>query len=304
LAYLVVSSAGAVTFTGNVSLGTQAEVDAASVYTEITGSLTITGTDIDDLGPLAGLTSVGGYISIRSNPALVSALDVFPALTTVGGGIYVYYNANLETFSGFDALLQTGDNIDFWYNDSLVTVSGFSVLHTAGWSLEFGDNPVLTALPQFEALETISSSLFILDNPSLAGITGFNALQHVDWSFQIVGNASLQDLCGFYNYFSAHNPYSGDGSFDIKDNHPSLPNPTTIQDVLDAGPCLPPPPPAMEISWSGGQVQLAWDPEPGADYTVKWSTDNQTWTSVPVGQAGTWTDPAASPSRKFYQLAR
>jgi hypothetical protein len=44
-------------------------------------------------------------------------------------------------------------------------------------------------------------------------------------------------LCGFYDYFSANGSFTGGGSFMIADNDPSLPSPTTIQDILDAGPC-------------------------------------------------------------------
>ena len=221
-------------YTGNLSLTSQAEVNAFG-YSEVTGSLTIDGTNIVNLGPLSGLTTVGSYISISDNAALETVYG-FENLTDVGWGIYVYDNPNLVSFSGFDALLQTGDNIDFWYNDSLVTVSGFGSLHTAGWSLEFGGNAALTSIPDFKSLQTINSSLYILDNVSLPSITGFKALQYVDWSFDIVGNTSLTNLSGFYNYASANNPYTGGGSFDISENHPNLPSPMTIQDILDAGP--------------------------------------------------------------------
>ena len=232
---LHLSSARAETYVGNLYLASQADVDAFN-YTDITGSLTISAGDIVDISPLSALTSVGGYISISDNAAL-AVVDGFENLTNLGGGLLVNFNASLVSFSGFGALLATGANIDFWYNDSLVSVSGFESLQTAGWSLEFGGNPVLTSIPHFESLQTISSSLFILDNNSLPGITGFNALQYVDWSFNIAGNLSLNNLCGFYNYSSANNPYTGGGSFNISRNHPDLPNPTTIQDILDAGPC-------------------------------------------------------------------
>jgi hypothetical protein len=232
---LSISSASAQTYTGNLSLASQAEVDAFN-YTDINGSLTVSGADIVDLSPLSVLSSVGSYISISHNASLV-AVDGFESLTFLGGGLFVYSNPNLVSFSGFGALPATGDNIDFWYNDSLVTVAGFGSLQTAGWSLEFGGNPVLTSIPDFESLQTISSSLFILDDTSLPGITGFNALQYVDWSFDIVGNSALSNLCGFYNYFTANNPYTGGGSFNISQNHADLPSPTTIQDILDAGPC-------------------------------------------------------------------
>ena len=235
ISMLSTSSAPAQTFTGNLSLMSQARVDAFN-YSEITGSLTISGEDVVDLSPLSVLTSVGTYIYIGGNPTL-TVVDGFENVTTVGEGIYVYENANMVRFAGFDALAETGDNIEFWYNDSLETVAGFDALHTAGWSLEFGGNPVLTSIPAFASLETIRSSLFILDNVSLPSITGFQSLQYVDWSFDIVGNISLSELCGFHNYFSANNPYTGGGSFNISANHPDLAESTTIQNVLDAGPC-------------------------------------------------------------------
>lgn len=224
-------------FEGNLILSSQDDVDNAAIYTSVTGSLVVSGADITDLTPLSSLESVGTYISLRDNPALVMVGNGFDALTEVGGGIYFYDNNNLVTVSGFDALLWTGDNIDFWFNDNLDSVSGFASLQTAGWSLEFGGNPRLRNIPEFISLQTINSSLFILDNPNLAEITGFRALQYVDWSFQIQGNTSLDNLCGFFDYFSSNNPYTGNGAFDIVNNGPALPDPTTEQDVIDAGHC-------------------------------------------------------------------
>jgi hypothetical protein len=231
----VSSAIAAEIYDGNLQLTSQAEVDSFN-YIVITGSLKISGDDIQDLAPLSVLTSIGGYLYIGNNPAL-EVVDGFENLTELGGGLYVYDNPVLISFAGFNNLLATGDNIDFWYNDSLVSVSGFELLQTAGWSLEFGGNPVLTSIPNFESLQTISSSLFILDNVSLSSVTGFKALQYVDWSLDINGNTSLNNLCGFYDYFSANNPYSGGGSFNISQNHPDIPDPATIQDILDAGPC-------------------------------------------------------------------
>ena len=236
IAMLSVSLAMAQTYTGDLTLSTQAEVDAFG-YSEVTGSLTISGDDIVALDALSGLTSIGGNLSLGQNPALLSAENVFPNLTNIGWGIYLY-RTSLVTFSGFDALLSTGDNIDFWYNASLTSVSGFSALQTAGWSLEFGGNPVLTIMPEFASLQTITSSLFILDNFSLSRISGFNALEYVDWSFTINGNGSLENLCGFYNYLSISDPYTGRGSFSIDGNSPNIPNPMPVQNIMDAGPCF------------------------------------------------------------------
>ncbi len=229
------NSANAAICEGSLTLGSQAEVNAFDC-SEVTGSLTISGADIVDLSSLSVLTSVGGSLTIDDNPAL-TVVDGFDKLTSVGGGIWIYYNPAMISFSGFDALLSTGDNIDFWYNDSLVTVSGFSSLKTVGWSLEFGGSPVLAEIPEFESLHTISSSLYILDNISLTNITGFNNLQSVGWSFDILWNYSLNNICGFYNYFADYYVPNPDASFNISENHPDLPSPMSVQDILDAGPC-------------------------------------------------------------------
>ena len=232
---LIATAANAQIYTGNLSLNSQEQVDEFA-YSEVTGSLTISGSDIVDLSALSPLTRVGGYLSISDNTALTQ-VNGFQNLTEVGWGIYVWENTSLVSFSGFDALLRTGDNIDFWFNNSLVSVSGFDSLQSVGYSLEFGENAALKIIPRFKSLETIDSSLFILNNASLTRITGFPALAHVDWSMDILSNATLATLCGFYDYFSANGSFTGGGSFKITGNAPSLPSPTTIEDILDAGPC-------------------------------------------------------------------
>ena len=239
IAVFNVSSATAYgTYTGNVLLASQVEVDAF-VWSEITGSLTISGNDITSLGPISSLTTLGGSLVMGTNPALTDVVDAFPSLTRVGGGIYFYYT-DLVTFSGFDALLGTGDNIDFWNNDSLVTLSGFSALHTVGWSLEIGGNPVLTHIPDFTSLETVSSSLFVMDNESLIGVEGLDNLDYVGWSLQVLGHATLESVGGFYSYCEKYPVYTGNGVIGITENSNALPSPTTVPDVMAAGPCAPP----------------------------------------------------------------
>ena len=60
---LTVPAAMAQTYSGNLSLDSQADVDDFA-YSEVTGYLSISGTDIVDLSPLSPLTRVGKYISI------------------------------------------------------------------------------------------------------------------------------------------------------------------------------------------------------------------------------------------------
>jgi len=271
------------TYPGNLNLTSQAEVDAFN-YTEVTGYLNISGGDITDLSPLFMLRKVGSYLTIHHNSAL-AVVDGFGSLTNVGSGIFINDNTNMVSVSGFGLLQRTGDNMDFWNNNLLVSISGFESLHTVDWSLEIGGNPSLTSLPGFPSLQTVTSSLFILDNTSLPRVTGFNALQSVGWSFNINGISSLSNLCGFVNYFSANNPYTGGGTFDISDNAPSLPNPTTIQDVLDAGPC----PCNVSITAISApdldSAVVTWTATSAVNYTLQYSpdllADPQAWSNVP-----------------------
>jgi hypothetical protein len=245
LSFLNLSSnqALAQVYDGNLYLSSQADVDAFN-YTEVTGSVNISGADIVDLSALEPLTSIGRYLSISDNEILTK-VNGLNNLKTIGGGISVYSNPKLQYFVGFNALESTGDNIDFWYNEALIAVDGFASMHTVGWSLEFGGSPNLVKLPDFTSLKTIKSSLFIMDNPALPAITGFNALAHVDWSFVITGNSALTSLCGFYNFASSNPDYTGGGAIDISGNHAELAESSSMQSIIDGGACKvdPPAPP-------------------------------------------------------------
>lgn len=57
----------------------------------------------------------------------------------------------------------------------------------------------------------------------------------------------------------------------------------------------------------GNDALIVWDSLRGQDYTVQWSTDLVTWTSVPVGQTNHWTDAGAfssSTPKKFYRVTK
>ncbi len=80
------------TWTGNVTFTTQAEVDAwLACYSIIDGNLTIMGGSITDLSSLIGLEEVTGLVFIYANGSLAS-LDGLDNLATVGNGLSIYYN--------------------------------------------------------------------------------------------------------------------------------------------------------------------------------------------------------------------
>ena len=54
---------------------------------------------------------------------------------------------------------------------------------------------------------------------------------------------------------------------------------------------------------TGSDITIHWNSLPGVSYTVKWSSDMQTWNDVPVGDTGNWTDVGgASAPPRYYQV--
>ena len=94
-----------VSFPGDVTLSTQAEVDAFN-YTDVTGTLTISGNDISNLDALSALTHVGSGLIISDNTSLsnvngLSALGTVKADPgTVNNGIKISGNQFLTNLDG------------------------------------------------------------------------------------------------------------------------------------------------------------------------------------------------------------
>ena len=108
-------AAGGLTFTGNVALYTQADVDAFSAcYSVIDGNLTITGTGITNLAALANLVEVTGAVTVQTTGlANLSGLD---GLTTVGGTLTVYFNSQLTSLNGLQNVASVGGSLMLYYN--------------------------------------------------------------------------------------------------------------------------------------------------------------------------------------------
>ncbi len=108
-------------YTGTVVLNTQAKVNVwPSCYSKITGNLTISGSGVTSLAPLANLTEVTGNVTILSGGmANLSGLD---GLTTIGGNLAVRQNnsgAKLSSLLGLQGLVSIGGNLQVMQNNSL-----------------------------------------------------------------------------------------------------------------------------------------------------------------------------------------
>jgi hypothetical protein len=88
----------------------------------IIGDVTIKGSAITNLNGLSVLTSIGGYLEIRSNSALTS-LTGLESLTSIGGYLQIggFYAGNhaLTSLTGLENLTSIGGNLTISYNSSL-----------------------------------------------------------------------------------------------------------------------------------------------------------------------------------------
>ncbi|MEZ4953746.1 MAG: MopE-related protein [Saprospiraceae bacterium] len=96
------------TYVGNIAFSSQAQLNNwAACYTTIQGSVTISGSNITNLGPLSNITVITGNLLIYNNPVLTS-LNGLGNLTAVGGSLYMYYNFQLSNCCAISDLLENG----------------------------------------------------------------------------------------------------------------------------------------------------------------------------------------------------
>ena len=186
-------------FLGDVTLSTQAEVDAFN-YTYVTGALTISGNDITNLDALSALIEVGALI-ITQNGSLTN-VNGLSALTAVGY-IIINQNGSLTNVNGLSALSNVGGSINILNNPVLTNLDGFSSITSMNGSITISDNASLETINGFSGLSSIYSGdpigpgLTISDNASLEMINGFSSLSWVFGGLRISNNQQLKSFIGF-----------------------------------------------------------------------------------------------------------
>ena len=176
---------------------TNADLAALQVDT-ITGNLRIERTKLRTLNAFNSLKHVGGDLRIgyedRGN-SMLGSVSGFNALIRVGGNLYVWHNADLETFSGFDMLETVGGIFGFYENGELSSVSGFGSLRDVGALFVFENNSLLTSLPDFPSLTGVGE-VILNDNPMLGTLPSFDRLETVRGNLNIA-NLAVTSISGF-----------------------------------------------------------------------------------------------------------
>jgi len=138
---------------------TQSQIDSFHVNhpncTEITGYVSISGSDINNFDSLIVLNSIGGDLSIDAGPLgqghlLLKNFSGFDSLASIGGNFYVKFNDSLSSFSGMENLNSIGGDLVITSNDAITNLLGLNNLNTIDGSLEIWGNDSLTKLNKRE----------------------------------------------------------------------------------------------------------------------------------------------------------
>jgi hypothetical protein len=173
---------------GDYYIADSTDVQMLNGYTEITGTLNISNSNLKRLEGLETLTSVGGGLNIYYNRALTS-LTGLNNLTLVGGDLYIDQNTALTNLTGLENLISVGGNLDIIYNTTLKSLSGFENLTSVG-GLIISENAALKSLSGLENLASVGGDLSIWNNNALISL-GMTDLQRVDGDFKITSNPLL-----------------------------------------------------------------------------------------------------------------
>lgn len=208
--------------TGNVTLTSQAEVDAfVTQYpncTEIDGNLSISGTATNNLTALNNITAINGQLSI--NGTNITNGNIFNNLTSVTGMINIQSNPVLSDLSGFNALVSTPNTIQVNNNQSLTQISGFNALTTVGQNLSVIGalvNPLpLNSISGFSNVQSVG--YLLIRNTALTNLSQLSSLQSINFGLSIDNNPLLTSIAALSNCTNAMNG-NGTSPFRIFENH-------------------------------------------------------------------------------------
>ena len=187
--------------TGNVSFTSQTQINSfAADYpgcTDLPGSLRVedSGISITNLNGLSQLTSIGGNLSIRSNPNLYN-LSGLSNLTSIGDYFYVRFNDDLQNFNGLNSLTTIGGYMLVQWNASLSSVSGLNNLTSIGGDMDFYRNGSLSSFAAFSNLTSVNGSLEVEDNDNLYSLNGLDNIDANGLTFIRIGGNGNLSVCG------------------------------------------------------------------------------------------------------------
>jgi len=167
-----------VSFSQDVILETQAQVDAFDPSTTIvTGNLflgsEIQTSDITDITNLSNLSIVEGDFLISRNSNLIS-LNKLSNLSTVNGTLKIYANP-IYNINSFSKLLTVGNDLILDGN-AIASLEGLSNLEVVGGDFRIDSHINLTNIENLNSLRIIGGEFWVGGNKTLVSITGLESL--------------------------------------------------------------------------------------------------------------------------------
>jgi len=151
---------------GDFDILTRDDLDILVEHTAVTGSLTIAGTPLHDLGGLHCLNAVEGDLRIGENSNLRS-ISGLRSIASVGGDLVVDNNDGLPSLFGMDNLLTVGGSLVVAGNDHLQSTVYLRRLTSVLGSIEIHSNGRLITLAGLDQIAALGGNLKVVDNPRL-----------------------------------------------------------------------------------------------------------------------------------------
>ena len=188
---------------GNYHFRNQAVIDNfQSDYpncTELAGDVIIAGINsITNVDGLNIVTSIEGGLRIWYNGPLTS-LEGLQNLSFIGGRLLIDANFNLPSLTGLESLTSIGGYLQLDHNNNLVNLTGLDNISSLGGSLRIISNSDLTNLTGLNKLISIGGDLDIFSNHALVDITGLDSLMSITGRLFIHSNITLPSLIGLDN---------------------------------------------------------------------------------------------------------
>ena len=181
---------------GSYTITNETELNDISSCNVIKGSLTIESATITNLDVLTNLTSIGAYLILKNNDALIN-LNGLSGLTSVSTGIIISYNAALTSTAGLSNMTRSylNGDLDVGSNPLLINLEGLNNI-TSVSALRIQNNIKLESIDGLSGISNVNHDLFIIGNESLTDITGLSNLTSITGLFKILDNVALTNLNG------------------------------------------------------------------------------------------------------------
>jgi hypothetical protein len=142
-----------------------------------------------------GCTKIEGDVVIGL-ASYITNLDGLNVLTSIGGGLRMFFNPDLVSITGLQNITSIGGWLFLEENDALITLEGLENLDTIGGDLIIQFNGPLNDIEALSGVNYIGGDILVEGNYWLPNLTGLNNISIIEGSLRIIHNLNLSSLTG------------------------------------------------------------------------------------------------------------